>query len=139
MIRTAGRALRGPIVAAALVLQCIAAPAGAVESNTGSAQPYLGWVAAGPFVFKSQANRLVVEVAVRFKPEAAAIVSSPAFGAAEKKRLNLEIYATVLEAFLDEGIALDRTALKVRIGSILDDLLKTSAVDEVSFSRFEAQ
>ena len=110
----------------------------AVETNTGSAQPYMGYVAAGPFVFKNGTKRLVIEVAVRFKPGAEAIISSSAFGSAEKKRLNLEIYATVLKTFLDEGTNLDRASLKVRIGQILDTLLNTSAVEEVAFSRFDA-
>ena len=110
----------------------------AVETNTGSAQPYMGYVAAGPFVFKNGAKRLVIQVAVRFKPGAEAIIASPAFGSAEKKRLNLEIYATVLKTFLDEGTNLDRANLKVRIGQILDTLLNTSAVEEVAFSRFDA-
>jgi flagellar basal body-associated protein FliL len=111
----------------------------AVETNTGSAQPYMGYVAAGPFVFKNGAKRLVIEVAVRFKPSAEAIISSAAFGSAEKKRLNLEIYATVLKTFLDEGTNLDRDSLKIRIGQILDTLLNTSAVEEVAFSRFDAR
>jgi len=110
----------------------------AVETNTGSAQPYMGYVAAGPFIFKNGGKRLVVQVAVRFRPEAEAIISSPAFGSAEKKHLSLEIYATVLKAFLDEGTSLDRESLKVRIGQILDTLLNTSAVEEVAFSRFDA-
>jgi len=110
----------------------------AVETSTGSAQPYMGYVAAGPFIFKNGGKRLVIQVAVRFKPEAQAIISSTAFGSTEKKRLNLEIYATVLKTFLDEGTSLDRESLKVRIGQILDTLLNTSAVEEVAFSRFDA-
>ena len=127
------------------VLLCLLAPmalrpdaALAVETSTGSAQPYMGYVAAGPFIFKNGGKRLVIQVAVRFRPEAEAIIASPAFGSAEKKRLNLEIYATVLKAFLDEGTSLDRDSLKVRIGQILDTLLNTSAVEEVAFSRFDA-
>ena len=110
----------------------------AVETSTGSAQPYMGYVAVGPFIFKNGGKRLVIQVAVRFRPEAEAIIGSSAFGSAEKKRLNLEIYATVLKTFLDEGTNLDRENLKVRIGQILDTLLNTSAVEEVAFSRFDA-
>ena len=70
-------------------LLCLLAPvillpadALAVETNTGSAQPYMGYVAAGPFIFKNGGKRLVIQVAVRFRPEAEAIIASPAFGSA---------------------------------------------------------
>jgi len=130
----------GWLLLAVLLLTAFApGTARAVETNTGSAQPYMGYVAAGPFVFKNGTKRLVIQVAVRFKPGAEAIIASPAFGSAEKKRLNLEIYATVLKTFLDEGTNLDRDSLKIRIGQILDTLLNTSAVEEVAFSRFDAR
>lgn len=112
-------------------------PACAVEKNTGSAQPYVGHILVGPFVLKRPDGTMIVEAALRFKPEVDERVRSAVMDKTTKDVLRMRLYEATMTSFLDLGRRIDRKELRERLMREVDRLLTFEGTEDIAFTRFE--
>jgi len=112
-------------------------PACAVEKNTGSAQPYVGHILVGPFVLKRPDGTMIVEAALRFKPEVDERVRSAVMDKTTKDVLRMRLYEASMTSFLDLGRRIDRKELRERLMREVDRLLTFEGTEDIAFTRFE--
>ena len=124
-------------IAAATLLSIGLQPAVAVEKNTGSAHPYLGYTRVGPFILKRPDSTMVLEVAVRFKPDVEALVQSTIMDKAAKDVLRMRLYEAAMSSFLEFGRRLDRKELRGRLMREVDRLLTFDGTEDIIFTRIE--
>ena len=109
----------------------------AVEKNTGSAQPYVGHILVGPFVLKRPDGTMIVEAALRFKPEVDEKVRSAVMDKTMKDVLRMRLYEASMTSFLDLGRRIDRKELRDRLMREVDRLLTFEGTEDIAFTRFE--
>ena len=109
--------------------------------HSGSAQPYVGYVLMGPFILRRADSTMIVEVALRFKPELDEMVRATVMDKTLKDVLRMRLYETSVTSFLDNGTLLRRSdhreELRYRIRRDVDRLLTFEGTEEVSFTRYE--
>lgn len=109
----------------------------AVEKNTGSAQPYVGYILVGPFILKRPDGTMIVEAALRFKPEVDEKVRSAVMDKTMKNVLRMRLYEASMTSFLDLGKRIDRKELRDRLMREVDRLLTFEGTEDIAFTRFE--
>ncbi len=114
-----------------------AEPGWAAENNTGSAQPYVGHILVGPFVLKRPDGTMIVEAALRFKPEVDEKVRSAVMDKTMKDVLRMRLYEASMTSFLDLGKRIDRKELRDRLMHEVDRLLTFEGMEDIAFTRFE--
>jgi len=109
----------------------------AAEKNTGSAQPYVGHILVGPFILKRPDGTMIVEAALRFKPEFDEKVRSAVMDKTMKDVLRMRLYEASMTSFLDLGKRIDRKELRDRLMREVDRLLTFEGTEDIAFTRFE--
>lgn len=105
--------------------------------HSGSAQPYVGYVLVGPFVLKRPDGTMIVEAALRFKPEVDEQVRATVMDKVMKDVLRMRLYEVSMTSFLDLGKRVDRKELRERLMREVDRLLSFEGTEDISFTRFE--
>lgn len=80
---------------------------------------------------------MVLEVAVRFKPDVEALVQSTIMDKAAKDVLRMRLYEAAMSSFLEFGRRLDRKELRGRLMREVDRLLTFDGTEDIIFTRIE--
>ena len=80
---------------------------------------------------------MIVEAALRFKPEVDEKVRSAVMDKTMKDVLRMRLYEASMTSFLDLGKRIDRKELRDRLMREVDRLLTFEGTEDIAFTRFE--